>query len=271
MATVTSVKSGYWHDSDTWDVGVPQESDDVVVQQGHIVTLNQPMDTILNSISNSGSLYLAGSGYATTVTNSGYLEIELGSDNWINTAFTNAGTLRFSVLYNDSFLHGPIANYANVEGFSYNFYSLLIFDGSYCYHGYSDSLLEVVGGLLLHGNGSVIILDGGAKFVVDSDSSVEINQFGDAMIYADDGSELYIYGLLLSSYGYPEVVSLYLNGKMYIWGTFNNYRGCSVSRVGGHGTIYLMSRSKVLEFSSNFIYGEGVSIVPSIPYQPHDI
>ncbi len=39
-AQITSVQSGNWSDSDTWDNGVPTSSDDVVIAAGHTVTVD---------------------------------------------------------------------------------------------------------------------------------------------------------------------------------------------------------------------------------------
>jgi len=40
MATITSVGSGAWSSTDTWDSGVPVDGDDVVIASGHTVTFN---------------------------------------------------------------------------------------------------------------------------------------------------------------------------------------------------------------------------------------
>lgn len=56
-ATVTSVQSGNWSDSATWDTAtVPVEHDDVVIAEGHAVTYDVTSDDVLDSLTVDGSL-----------------------------------------------------------------------------------------------------------------------------------------------------------------------------------------------------------------------
>lgn len=51
MATITSVKSGNWTDPNTWDLGrKPQDGDDVIIANGHIVIYDEDMSSWANGV-----------------------------------------------------------------------------------------------------------------------------------------------------------------------------------------------------------------------------
>ncbi len=68
-ATITSVGSGDWSNSATWDAGVPNIGDDVIISNGHTVTLNQ--DASILSLIVNGNIILGNNATARSLTITG--------------------------------------------------------------------------------------------------------------------------------------------------------------------------------------------------------
>ncbi|MGB0372176.1 MAG: G8 domain-containing protein [Opitutales bacterium] len=59
LVDVTSVKNGKWSDPDTWDSGVPQEGDRVLVSMGHTVTIDTEISERIMTVRSDGHLKFA--------------------------------------------------------------------------------------------------------------------------------------------------------------------------------------------------------------------
>ena len=50
MATITSVGTGAWSASGTWDSGVPADGDDVVIAAGHTITFDVDQSAFVTGV-----------------------------------------------------------------------------------------------------------------------------------------------------------------------------------------------------------------------------
>lgn len=75
MATITSVGTGAWSASGTWDSGVPVDGDDVVIASGHTVTFDVDQSTFVTGV----KVTITGTLTHTTVTGTYCLFIKTGA------------------------------------------------------------------------------------------------------------------------------------------------------------------------------------------------
>ena len=157
-ASFISAQTGNWNTGSTWVGGaVPSTNADVLIRDGHIVTLdvNASLNSLTIGVGSSGTLHIGNDGTARTLTVSGDLTIKTGATLDVNTAFTQTGhsiTLSGNLLNNGTLNLGPNASSAagitlnkptgaqtiSGTGTTTNFYTMNVNVGST-----SDDTLEV--------------------------------------------------------------------------------------------------------------------------------